>query len=225
MSDERGYSLVELLVATIAGIVVFSAIMGLITVTTQHNQFVADRVAANQRARPVMTQVMNTLHSACVAPAVAPVQSGSTDSSMVVLSKSGSAVNPTPDRRVVTLTGTTLSEQVFPANGGAAPTWTFSGTASETRELLTGVSTTPGVPLFRYYEYVNGAISPTPLTTPLSAASAARTVQVTVTFGASPTTGGVATADAKAPIVLSDSAILRLSAASEDLSEVNTPCV
>ena len=41
------------------------------------------------------------------------------------------------------------------------------------------------VPLFRYYTYVNGVL--TPLTTlPLNAADAARTVQVVVSFGASP---------------------------------------
>lgn len=224
MSDEGGYSLVELLVATAAGLVVFAAIMSLVQITTQHNQFVADRVAASQRARPVMTQLINTLHSACVAPAVAPVQTGSTGTSMSVLSKTGSAVSPTPDRRVVSLGGTTLSESVYPATGGAAPTWTFSATPSSTRQLLTGVSTPPGVPLFRYYEYVNGAISATPLPTPLSAATAARTVQVTVTFSAAPSSSSTGP-DPKAPIVLSDSGILRLSVASEDVSEVNAPCV
>jgi hypothetical protein len=38
----------------------------------------------------------------------------STGNQLIQLSKSGSAVNPIPDRRVVSLSGSTLTEQIYP---------------------------------------------------------------------------------------------------------------
>ena len=85
-------------------------------------------------------ELMDQLHSACVAPGVAPVLAGSTESSLSFLSRRGSAVSPTPDKRVVTPQRRAPSrESIYPATGGAAPSWTFAGTPSSTRELLTGV--------------------------------------------------------------------------------------
>ena len=229
MSDERGMTIVEMLVGMVASLAVLTAILTLVQVTTQGQRRVADHVAANQRGRPVMTNILDALHSWCVSRGVAPVLAGSGNSSMSFLSRSGSAVSPTPDKHVVTLSGTTLSESVYPATGGAAPSWTFSPTPSSTRQLLTGVgagsagSPPSSVPLFQYFAYLGGQVSATPLTTPLSANDAARTVQVTVAFSSS--AGSGTASDAREPITLSDSAILRLEPASEDSSEVNLPCV
>jgi hypothetical protein len=229
MTGERGYSIAELMVAIAVSMIILTAIMAMVQVSTRGQERVASRVAANQRARPVMTNIVNTLHSGCVAPGVAPVLAGSSDSSLSFISKSGDSVTPSPDRHVVSLSGTTLSESIYPATGGTPPTWTFSGTASSTRQLLTGVG--PGaigeppsnVPLFRYYAYDSGEVSPTPLPTPLSSADAARTVRVEVAFASSPS--GAPASDPNAPITLADSATLRLEPASEDTSEVNLPCV
>ena len=175
--------------------------------------------------------MMDALHSGCVSQGVAPVLAGSGDSSMSFLSKSGSAVSPTPDKHVVTLSGGTLSESIYPATGGAAPNWTFGATPSSTRaapdrrERRLRRQTRPSsVPLFRYYAYAGGEISATPLPTPLSAEDAATTVQVTVAFASSARQRrGVRRP--RTPITLSDSATLRLEPASEDSSEVNLPCV
>jgi hypothetical protein len=228
VSDQRGMTIVELMVAMVASLAMLTAILALVQVATHGQRRVASHVAANQRGRPVLTNIMDALHSGCVSRGVAPVLAGSSDSSMSFLSKSGATVSPSPDKRVVTLSGTTLSESVYEPIGGAAPNWTFEATPS-TRQLLTGVSAgsagspPANVPLFRYYAYVGGQVSATPLVTPLSADDAARTVQVTVAFSSS--AGSGTASDAKEPITLSDSAILRLEPASEDSSEVNLPCV
>lgn len=229
MSDERGITIVELLVGMVASLAVLTAILTLVQITTHGQQRVANHVTANQRARPVLTSMMDALHSGCVSQGVAPVLAGSGDSSISFLSKTGSAVSPTPDQHVVTLSGSTLTESIYPATGGAAPTWTFSGTPSSTRELLTGVSAgqagspPSSIPLFRYYAYVGGQLSTTPLTTPLSATDAALTAQVTVAFASSSSSS--AASDPEEPITVSDSATLRLEPASEDSSEVNLPCI
>jgi hypothetical protein len=229
MSGERGISIVELMVGMVASLAILTAILTLVQVTTRNQQRVASHVAANQRARPVMTNLVDRLHSGCVSQGVAPVLAGSGDSELQFISKSGSAVSPTPDKHVITLTGTTLSESIYPASGGAAPTWTFSPTPSSARQLLTGVSAgqagspPASVPLFRYYAYSGGQVSTTPLPPPLDADEAARTVQVSISFATSDGSGAVS--DPKEPITLSDSATLRLEPASEDSSEVNLPCV
>ena len=226
MRSEGGYSLVELLVAMTTGMIVLGGIMGVIQITTQHQRVVADRVVANQRARPAMTNIMNDLHSACVAPKVTPVQTGSTGSELRLVSRTGSSVSITPEKHIVTLTGTTLRESIYPVTGGTAPTWTFASTPSSTRTLLNGVTAGSGgvPPMFQYFGYSSGVISTTPFTTPLSAANAAATVQVTVNFSVSPNESGASTADPNASVLLSDAAVFRLSAASEDVTEVNVPC-
>jgi hypothetical protein len=225
MSDESGFTLVELLVGIFAFVVLLSAIMMMTTVATHNQERISDRVAANQRARPVMTRLIDALHSACVAPRVAPVLTGSTSTSISFISKSGSSVSPTPDQRVVTLSGGNLTEQVYPATGGAPPTWTFSGTPSSTQTLLTNVSA-PGGVVFRYYDYVNGQLNTVPLPTSpgLSATNAARTAYVSVSFTAAPS-GGASSLDSKSPITLSDSADLRLESANQVTTQDNLPCM
>jgi type II secretory pathway pseudopilin PulG len=226
MRGERGFTIIELMMSIAAFMVVFSAILMMVQVATKNQDRVAERVASNQRARPVMTALIDRLHSGCVAPAISPVQPGSSSSSIQFISKSGSAVSPTPDKHVVSLSGTTLSESIYPASGGSAPSWTFSGTPTSTRTLLTGVG--PGqvdgsaVPLFRYFSYVGGTVSTTPLAVPLSAQSATDTVQVNIAFASSV---GSSANDPEGPLTIADSATLRLEPASEDSAEVNLPCV
>ena len=222
LREDAGMTVVELLAGIIGFVVVFGAIMEMTIVATHNQDRIVHRVAADQRARPTMTRIMDGLHSACVAPRVAPIAPGSTDTSMTFVSKSGSAVSPVPDRRVLTLSGTTLTEQVYPATGGAAPSWTFSGTPSVNRTLLTNV-TAPTGGAFRYFRYVNGQLSSTPLPVPLSSADAARTAHVTVSFAFQPGRG-VSSLDTKSPITLTNSASLLLQSASPVVAQENLPC-
>jgi type II secretory pathway pseudopilin PulG len=229
MTDERGFSLIELLVSIASFIIVLSAVLMITQVATSNQSRIAKRVAVNQRARPVMTRLIDELHSACVAPRITPVLTGSTGTSISFLSSydltgesAAQKVSPTPDLHVVSLSGGILSENVYPSNGGAAPVWTFSSTASDSRQLLTDVTVPTGSSLFEYYDYDNGNIDAVPLTVPLSATNAALTVKVDVNFTVSP--AGGAGMDTTSPITLSDSAIFRLESASNDESVVNVPC-
>lgn len=229
MTGERGFTVAEMVMGMAVFVIVLSAILAMVEVAVHNQDRVARRVAANQRARPLMTRLVDQLHSGCVAPGAAPVLTGSTETTIGFISKSGSTVSPTPDKYVVSLNNGALTETVYPATGGAPPTWTFSGTPSSTRELLKGVTTatagTPSssVPLFRYFAYVGGELSATPLSTPLSAEDAAKTVQVNISFATLPANPN--STDPNEAISLSDAAILRLEPASEDSAEVNLPCV
>jgi hypothetical protein len=140
------------------------------------------------------------------------------------LHKTGSAVAPTPDKRTLTFANGTLSETIYPYASGSAPNYSF-GTGTTT-QLLTNVGrgTIDGVaniPIFRYYAYSNGVLG-SALPTPLSAANAAKTVQVTVTFAASPSKTQVV--DAGSSTTVSDSSLFRFSPANEDATATNLPC-
>ena len=215
--------MIELIVSVSAALVVMMAVVTMTTAVLHNQDRINRRVDANSRARPVMTRMVQELHSSCVTSHIVPIQTGSTGTSMSFLSMSGSAVGPTPDLHTISLNGTTLRESVYPATGGTAPSWTFSGTATSNRALLTSVSAPSGV-LFRYYDFINGAHSTTPLATPLSATNAARASNVTNTYTSSPR-AGVSTLDPGSPLLLTDSVDLRLESAGQYPNQDNLPCV
>jgi prepilin-type N-terminal cleavage/methylation domain-containing protein len=228
MSDERGFTLVELLVAMSLAVVVMLGIFSLIEVTNRGSARVASRVNADQLARPVMQRLLDELHSTCVGPNTTPVLAGSGDSSLTFLEQTGSAVSPIPDKHVVSLAGGALSESVYAATGGTAPNWTFAASPASTRQLLTGVgaassgSPPTSPPLFQYFAYSGGQLSTTPLPTPLSATDAVRTSQITVSFSVAPASTPVP--DTHASVSVSDSVALRLAPPAEDTSQANPPC-
>lgn len=228
MNDERGYTLVELMVGIMISGLVLAAIMAMVQVATGNQHRVSEHVIANQRGRPAMNRIVDRLHSACVAPGLAPVREGSTDSSLIVYSKSGSAVSPTPDRYVFAFADGKLTETTAPGTGTEPSDWSF-GSASDPYLLADGVTNDElgeppaAVPVFRYFAYEGGQVASTPLSTPLSKDDAETVVQVEIAFTVAPRDGAVA--DASAPVSLSDSATLRIEPASEDSAQVNLPCV
>jgi hypothetical protein len=223
--DESGTTMVELVVGLAIGLVVLSTLTTVIIVTLHGSARVSARVEATQNGRVVLARVMEELHSACVAPKVAPIQVGSSGTSLRFIraaGKEGSAVAPTPTFTEIKLSGTVLSQSDYAATGGTAPTWTFSNTA-KTTQLMTNVAPlVAGGPIFSYYSYANGALSTTPLTTPLDTNGAALTVQVKVGFATAP--GKTPVKDAGASSAIQDSAILRLTPPSFNEQAVSLPC-
>jgi type II secretory pathway pseudopilin PulG len=221
--SERGFTLVELLVSMAIAMVVTVAVLALVDVSMSNSARVTARVDANQRARPVLQRLVDELHSTCLGPDNTPVLAGSGPDSISFQHQTGSAVSPVPVKRQVTLSGSTLTESVYPVTGGAAPDWVYASTPSSTRQLLTDVGlASTGAPLFQYFADESGRISTTPLETPLSDEDAALTVQVTVSFSVAPRSTPVT--DAGAAVSVSDSAVFRFSPFSEDPTKVNGPC-
>jgi type II secretory pathway pseudopilin PulG len=227
--EDGGFTLVELLMTMLTSLVIMSAIVMMLTTSLRNQDRINKRVDANQRVRPVMTRIIQELHSACIAPRMTPIigdgtTNGSTGTRISFLSKSGAAVTPTPDLHVISLSGTTLSETVYPATGGAQPgPWTFSPTPSSTRQLLTQV-TAPASGMFQYYDFVNGQVDTSPTAVPVNASDAAKVAIVKVTVSSSPTKG-VSTFDPGSPLVVSNSADLRLENAGQFPNQDNLPCV
>jgi hypothetical protein len=226
MRDEGGFTLIELLIGSMVSLVVLAAILAMVQVATGDQNRVVQRVYADQRGRPAINRIVDRLHSACVSPGLAPVREGSSETSLTLYSKYGSAVSPTPNRYVISLSGGVLTETVALGSGTEPSNWTFGSTSTPV-QLINGVGTAKvgvppsAVPLFRYFAYEEGHVATTPLAVPLSKENAAKTVQVDIAFTVPPS----ASAGSAAAITLTDSATLRIEPASEDSAQVNLPCL
>ena len=75
--DERGLTLVELLVATMLGMVVSSATLAIVITSVHLSSNYSDRVDATQQGRTAMTKIAQALDSSCVASSVAPILAAS----------------------------------------------------------------------------------------------------------------------------------------------------
>lgn len=229
MRDQRGMTIVELLVGISMSLVVLAAVAAMTSSVLHHQDRIVRRVDANSRGRPVMTRIVQGLHSACVTSHIVPIRTdisgaGSTGTSISFLSKSGSGVAPTPDLHTISFSGGTLTERVYRANGSTPPDWGgFSAPIGPPTTLLTNV-TAPGGVIFRYYDFINGALSTTPLPVPLSTTNAARVSYVTVTFSSQPS-NGVNIQDPGSPLVMNSGVDLRLENAGQYPNQDNLPCV
>ena len=220
--DERGTTLAELVVALAAGMVVILGVTSLVTSSLDTSVKVSKHVEATQQSRIVLTRLIDELNSACIMPKLAPVKESSSSSMLRFIHARGSEVTPAPTLSVVSLEGTKLVQADYAWKEGTAPNWVFQSTPSATTQLMTGVeqisSTTP---IFGYYSYSEGGVSKTRLTTPLSATSAADTIQVSIALKVAPRGGS---SEESAPSHIQDSATFRLTAASYHPETVSLPC-
>lgn len=156
---QEGFTLVEMLVTMMAGVVILAAIMALLDVTMRSTARTFSQVSADQNARLVVERIENELHSACLSAGLGPVQSGSTDSSLTFIDQAissttpANAATPTPEEHTITLSGGSLIDTTYPVTGGSAPNWTFSATASSTTTLGTNIAATGSTPIFQYFNF------------------------------------------------------------------------
>jgi Tfp pilus assembly protein PilW len=221
--DETGTTIMEVIVALAAGVVVLAALSTIFVVTLRSSARVSARVDANQRARIALNTIVEQLHSACVAPQVAPIREGSSGILIAFIHQTGSAVSPVPVESKVYLDGTTLKQSDYPLAGGTTPsTWTFALSPSFTKTLMTNVSpTAPASSIFGYYSYTNGQVSATALEAPLNAERAAKAVKVAIAFSASPLS--TPAKDAEAATTIKSAVNLRLTPPAFT-SGSNLPC-
>jgi Tfp pilus assembly protein PilW len=228
--DERGFTLIEVLVSLFTGMIVLIATFSLLDISLANSSRIADRASANQRGRTAMERILLDLHSSCVSPAISsgkewPVKEGSEPTVLKVISQEGTEplfanvhLHEIKLTEAGTLTDTTyLSTSPYEPKVG----YQFPAKALGTTTVLTGVSKTAGEPVFRYYEYEKetGTLSKTPLTTPLTKAGAEGAVKVTIAFTVAPESGNK---KADRQVNLTSSIVLRQSPYTSNA--LNEPC-
>lgn len=185
LSDERGFTLPELIVSMSVGLVVLLAAFLVFDRSFSVSNEVADRADALQRGRLAMEEITRQLRAqVCLGDDTDPIVQG-LDNSVTFhadLSNGDAAATGTtgpgkrnPEKRTLTYDPATKTIREFVyAGGGSYPDLVFGAAPTTTRTLLTKVDpvlvgATPQ-PVFRYYAYKVGG---TPgevqaLTTPLS---------------------------------------------------------
>ncbi len=224
MRDERGTTLVELMVGLMMGMVILSALTMVVVATLHGSARVSARVEATQNGRLTLAKITEELHSACIYPKATPIGEGSTATSLSFVraaSGEGGEVAPTPVRTVISLSGGTLTQYDYGYASGAAPNWEFSSSPTTT-QLMTDVAPIPSRSgIFTYYKYLNGSLQELSANPSLEG-RAAETIQVQIALNTEPRSTPVADEGADANI--QDSAALRLTPPSFNENATALPC-
>jgi prepilin-type N-terminal cleavage/methylation domain-containing protein len=226
LRDERGFTLVEVLVALAVGAIVSTATLAIVIVSVHFSSNYTDRIDSDQQGRLAMQQITQALNSSCVSPTVAPILAGSTGSSIMFYSAHGDAPGLTPSQLTVALSGTAPAPLVMTTQAlqGTAPNWTTLNSPT-TVTLASYAGQTGSVPLFQYYAYgSNGVISTTPDVVGsggLTAAQALAAAQVTITYQVLPSDKW---ASNNRGADFSDSVVFRLTPSSSASTATNEPC-
>jgi hypothetical protein len=145
MRSQHGYTLIELLTAMLGGLFVVIALVFLLTIALRETSRTFTRVDATEHARVEVETLMNELHSACTAYQVAPIQAGSTATSLIFTTAYGDAADPTPVQNTIS----------WSASTGALTDTTSSGTKTLLSNVAQYVNPSTGAttPMFQYFAY------------------------------------------------------------------------
>ena len=223
---EHGFTLVEMLIAMVTGMVVILATLSVLDISISQSSRITERVDADQRGRLAMEKILLELHSSCIADPFTPVQGESSATTLRFISQTGAQASFTTvtmhEIKLNTATGK-LTDASYVSNPVEGTTMTFPGTPTSTETLVTGVSQSlegaKVLPVFGYYKYAGGNLSSTEEEVPLNNSNAEATAEVTVRFTVAPTSERT-TADRT--VDLTNTAVLRYDPASAGGS--NTPC-
>jgi Tfp pilus assembly protein PilW len=193
---ERGFTLVELLVAMPLTLVVLGGLTLMLTTITHWNSQTREQVALQTEARAGVSRLAGEIRGAFVG-----------DGTSAILSATASSVTfYTPDGYATTVTGSTessfhLEKVAYQVTGGtlqrqfmtstntfpSGPPWTFSGSMSPWMTVVGQVNSVTSSSVFTYYTQAGAQASPaTALPFPIADPSGIRAVGITLTLS----TGG-----------------------------------
>jgi prepilin-type N-terminal cleavage/methylation domain-containing protein len=210
--DERGFTMVELLVVMMSLGVIVAGAMSLMQIVVRQGNGVATRTDAMQRGRLVLDDVTRQLRSqVCLNEGTGSLVAGSQDSVTFYADLSdGTGV---PARRTLTYEPTTrrIRETVY--QGTRQTTFgpvSFPTQPTRDRILLSGVVRDGSAPFFTYYRF-GSTNPPRPsvlLAVPLSAGNLGLAARIQVRFAVQPHGGGT---DPRAATSVQDDVFLRTS--------------
>lgn len=192
LRDERGFTVVELLVSTSIGVAVLLGTFAIFDSALLAQTRVDDRTDSIARGRTAMEQIVQQLRSqVCLGPSLPAIEYGDDDEVRFYADLASTTF--VPERRVLTYAGGALTQRDYAGRAsGGSPPYTFSASPSRTRVILdrmtlASLSGTP-IPFFTYYGF-DGSTPPQPtreFPVPLSDADRAQVVQMRVSFMALP---------------------------------------
>jgi Tfp pilus assembly protein PilW len=246
IADERGFSLIELLVAMIGSIVVVFAAFAIYIVALHQSSRIGDRVQADQSGRTAIARVVEELHSGCMQKEFTPVQAKSTPSELRFDDAASSEpqigsskAKPEAYQDRVSVKSGTLTDERYPVESGTLPKeFIYNETTPSSKlQLATNVAETEEkgkVPYFKYYEYakaasagsetsgVNALTEVKPGEKGLSAEQAAKVTAVEVNFTVSPRESNAAQSGQKVPFT--NEVIFSLGLPGSEATIEDTPC-
>ena len=226
LRDERGFTLVEVMVALVIGIVVSTATLAIVIVSVHLGSNYTDRVDANQQGRLAMEKITQALNSSCVTPNQAPVLAASTATSITFYSGQNDAPGPIPNKITISIASPGPAPLLMTTQPltGTPPNWTATGTA-QVFTLAFWAAPSGSKPVFQYFGYTSGGIVSTiPFSLAaggLTAAQAAATAMVGINYQVLPTDNWSASGRA---VDFSDSVVFRLTPPSSAPNAANLPC-
>lgn len=193
-ADDGGFTVPELLVAMVVGLVVLMAAFLLIDRATSMSNTIVDRQDAAKRGRAAMERITTTVRSqVCMGENAQPITAGNQNG--LTFYSNLTANFDAAQQRTLTYNPTTKAIVEEVRNGtGTYPDVAFPATPTRTDTLLASVipMVESGVtqPVFRYYAYdVKAAPGTlTQLGVPLTPVDASRVVMIKVAFAARPDT-------------------------------------
>lgn len=212
LSDEHGFSLIELLVAMISGIVVCFALFAILNFATDQTAHLTGYAQATQQGRIAMTKIVDELHSTCVTPGFAPIQVGSSATELRFVNAYGeeavlSKAQLNEHRIVWSKEAETLTDYTYKAVKEISwPNFEYEAKPVASVLIAHNVSQSEAggekIPIFQYYSYTAkysesataglSTLSTKPLVTPLTKETAPTAASVLISFNTGPSDGTTA---------------------------------
>jgi prepilin-type N-terminal cleavage/methylation domain-containing protein len=223
LRSEDGFSLPELLMAMIVGVIILIAAFSLIDNSVAINGKVISRQDASARGRSAMDEITRALRSAVCGNTAAPIVAAT--STQVVFTADLGDGTGYPDKRTFTYSGTadTITETIVPGtlNSGSV-VWTSTPRAlNVVTDTDPDPAVTPTGTIFSYYKFTPGTNgqSYTALPSPVTGTDLARIARIDVSYVTRP--ARVSTIDSRASN-FEDTVTLR--SVDPDSSDPKTTC-
>jgi type II secretory pathway pseudopilin PulG len=195
---EDGFTLVEMLVASVTGMIVILAAFALIDASSGLSSKVNDRVDTTARARDGMEQITRELRSqVCLQPGSSAIVDGQTGS-ITFYTFTGKGTYA-PEKHTITWSSATKTIVDYTYVGtGSAPAITYPSMPTRANTVVSQVDQAAGAPIFSYYTWsASGSVIPSlALVAPLSNSDLPNVVRIVVQYRVDPggkTTSGQST--------------------------------